>query len=261
MTAFLLTLAISTHLISQHAPAVMLIAHRGGVVDDEHIENNLPAIDEAARRGYWMLEVDVRESKDGRLIVQHDADFRRFYGDSRQVVDMTAAEIKRLRSTPGGLPPLEFSEFAAACKGKLRLMLDTKGAKHSKEFFASMIDSLRENDLLDSAFVIGSDQSRALFFDKAKIGVNREKLAAAVGRGEDVAKRYFLFSHAKGIDAETVNFCRQHGVVVVPSINTFHYPAAKHMEMAAADIARLKKLGVTYFQIDSVYEKYCTKND
>ena len=261
MTAFLLTLAIATQLVSQDAPAVKLIAHRGGVVDKERIENNLPAIDEAARRGYWMLEVDIRESKDGRLIVHHDADFRRFYGDRRQVAHMTAAEIKRLRSTPGDLPPLEFAEFAAACRGKIRLMLDTKGAKHSEAFFASMIDSMRENDLLDSAFVIGSDQSRAWFLDKAKIGVNREKLEASVKRGEDVARRYYLFSHAKGIDAETVNFCRQHGVIIVPSINTFHYPPEEHLELAAADIARLKKLGVTYFQIDSVYEKYCTESD
>ena len=236
-----------------------LIAHRGGVVDSEHIENNLPAIEEAARRGYWMLEVDIRESKDGRLIVHHDAGFERFYGDSRRVADMTADQIKRLRSKPGGLPPLEFAEYAAACKGKIRLMLDTKGARHSAEFFASMIDSMHENDLLETAFVIGSDQSRALFLDQAKIGLNREKLTAAIERGEDVAKRYYLFAHAKGIDDDTVELCRQHGVIVVPSINTFHYPADKHMERAAADIARLKKLGVTCFQIDSVYEKFCTE--
>jgi glycerophosphoryl diester phosphodiesterase len=254
MTAALLALALSTQLVSQDAPAVKLIAHRGGVVDSEHIENSLPAVEEAARRGYWMLEVDIRESKDGRLIVQHDENFERYYGDSRRVADMTRDQIKRLRSKPGNLPPLEFS---AACKGRIRLMLDTKGQQHSEEFFASMIDSMRENDLLDSALVIGSDQSRALFLDQAKIGVNLEKLAAALLRGEDVAKRYYLFSHAKGIDAEAVALCRHHGVLVVPSINTFHYPADKHMELAAADIARLKMLGVTCFQIDSVYETFC----
>jgi glycerophosphoryl diester phosphodiesterase len=258
MTAFALVIVVAAHLAAPDAPPVKLIAHRGGVVDAQHIENNLPAIDEAVRRGYWMLEVDVRASADGRLIVHHDPDFRRFYGNGRQVAEMTADEIKQLRSTPGGLPPLEFADFAAACKGRIRLMLDTKGPDHDEAFFASMLEALRKNNLLDSALVIGTDQSRAVFLDKAKIGVNRQKLTAAIERGEDVARRYFLFAHAAGIDADALDLCRRHGVTVVPSINTFHYPADRHLELAAADIARLKKLGVTHFQIDSVYEKFCT---
>lgn len=262
MTAWLLALAVSTQIVAQDVPqggshGVKLIAHRGGVVDREHIENNLPAIAEAVKRGYWMLEVDIRESADGRLIVHHDGDLRRFYGDSRRVADMTADEIKRLRSTPGDLAPLEFDQFAAACRGKIRLMLDTKGPEHGEAFFASMIETLKKNGLLESALVIGTDQSRELFLDKAKIGVNRQKLTAAIERGEDVAKRYFLFAHAAEIDADVVALCRRAGVTVVPSINTFHYPASRHMERAAADIARLKKLGITHFQIDSVYEKFC----
>ncbi len=235
-----------------------LIAHRGGVVDAEHIENNLPGIEEAVRRGYWMLEVDIRESKDGRAVVHHDVDFVRFYGDSRQVADMTWDEIKQLRSKIGDLRPLEFSEYAAACKGKIRLMLDTKGSEHDEAYFAAMLDVLEKNDLLESAYVIGSDQSRDVFLDKAKIGTNLEKLKAAVARGEDVGSRYFLFAHAAPIDADTVEYCREHGVTVVPSINTFHYPAKEHMQRAAEDIQRLKDLGITHFQIDSVYEPYCT---
>ncbi len=70
--------------------------------------------------------------------------------------------------------------------------------------------------------------------------------------------RYFLFAHAAQIDADVVALCRKHGVAVVPSINTFHYLTGSHLEQAAADIRRLKKLGVSEFQIDSVYEKFCT---
>jgi hypothetical protein len=173
---------------------------------------------------------------------------------------MPAAQIKQLRSTPGDLPPLEFAEFAAACQDRIQLMIDTKEPEHSQAFFASMIDTLRANRLLDSALVIGTDQSRSVFLDKAKVGVNRDKLTAAIARGEDVAKRYFLFAHAAAVDAEVVELCRRHGMLVVPSINTFHYPPDRHLELAAADIARLKRLGVTHFQIDSVYEKFCAEN-
>jgi glycerophosphoryl diester phosphodiesterase len=234
-----------------------LIAHRGGVVDQQHIENNLPGIKEAIRRGYGMLEVDIRESKDGHLVVQHDADFRRFYGDERRVADMTWEEISKLRSTPGDLRPLEFAEYAAACQGKIRLMLDIKEPEHSQAFFASLISTLQENDLLDSAYIIGTDQSRKLLADRAKVGINPRKLVDHIAGGEDVGKRYFLFAHAKDFDQEVIELARSRGVVVVPSINTFHYPAKTNLQDAAADIMRLKQLGVTHFQIDSVYEPFC----
>lgn len=246
---------------SDDAGRVRLIAHRGGVVDEDHIENSAPAVEEAIRRGYSMLEVDIRESKDGRLVVHHNENFRRYYGDDRRVADMTWDEIKRLKSTPGNLRPLEFAEYAALCRGKIRLMLDTKGPDHAGAFFASVIDALKENGLLESAYVIGTNQSKDVFLGKAKVGIDREKLEAAVKRGEDVAGRYFLFEHGRTLDAETVELAQKHGVTVVPSVNDFHYLSPKHEEMAARDIARLKKLGVTHFQIDSVYERFCIENE
>src|SRR5688572_16882286 len=51
-----------------------LIAHRGGVVEDKNPENSPSAIEEAISRGYWMIEVDIRETKDGIAIAQHDPD-------------------------------------------------------------------------------------------------------------------------------------------------------------------------------------------
>ncbi len=263
MTAIVVALSLLSHAAAPDAAdsnirGLRLIAHRGGVVDATHIENNRTGIEEAIRRGYWMLEVDIRESKDGHLVVHHDDNFRRFYNDPRRVADMTWDQIKQLRSTPGDLRPLDFAEYAAACRGKIRLMLDTKGDGHDDAFYTEMLDILRENDLLDSAFVIGSDESREHFLDKAKIGTNPEALRAAVARGEDVANRYFMFGHAKRFNAEVVELCRAHNVAAVPSINTFHYPGPNHLNPATADIRRLRALGVTHFQIDSVYEQACT---
>ncbi len=79
-------------------------------------------------------------------------------------------------------------------------------------------------------------------------------------KGEDVAKLYFLFEHGADLDAETVKLARRQGVVVVPSVNIFHYPPEKHHKLAESDIRRLRKLGVKYFQIDSVYEKYARED-
>jgi len=257
MLASLLLLCCGVATSADDAPPVELIAHRGGVVDQRLIENNLPGIEEAIRRGYWMLEVDIRESKDRRLVVHHDADLQKYYGDERRVADMTWDEIKLLRSTPGDLRPLEFAEYAAACRGRIRLMLDIKGPEHSQAFFDSLVATLEQNDLLDSAYVIGTEQSRKLLLDRAKIGINPRKLVDHISGGEDVGRRYFLFAHAKDFEQEAIELARSRGVDVVPSINTFHYPEQTNMQDAAADIIRLQKLGVTRFQIDSVYEPLC----
>ena len=205
-----------------------------------------------------MLEVDIRESKDGHLVVHHDEDFRRFYGDSRRVADMTWGEIKVLRSKPGNVRPIDIEEFAKACKGKLRLMLDTKGPDHDEAFFVEMFRILAENDLLGTAYVIGTEQSRQLLLGKAKIGKNRTELQKAIDAGEDVKNLYFLFEHGEDLDEQTVNLAQSHGVTVVPSVIIFHYIGdGKHEELARSDIHRLRRLGVKCFQIDSVYESYC----
>ncbi len=55
------------------APDMRLIAHRGGVVDAERPENSAEAITAAIERGYWMIEVDVRRTKDGEPVLHHDS--------------------------------------------------------------------------------------------------------------------------------------------------------------------------------------------
>jgi len=48
-------------------PDYYLIAHRGGVVDGNIPENSLRAIKTAAERGYRMIEIDMRLTKDNVL--------------------------------------------------------------------------------------------------------------------------------------------------------------------------------------------------
>jgi hypothetical protein len=241
---------------SEETSRALLVAHRGGVVDATRIENSLPAVEEAVRRGYAMLEVDLRESADGRVVAHHDEDLQRYFGDSRRVEDLTWDEVRKLRSTPGGLHPPEFAEYCRACRGRVRLMLDTKGPEHDDAFFEEARRALGENSLLESAFVIGTDQSKEYFGRWAKVGVDRTQLLAAIDDGEPVDERYFLFEHGD-MPEEAVRLAQRHGVEVVPSINVFHYPAGEHERRAEADILRLWGWGVRWFQIDSVYEPYC----
>lgn len=43
------------------------------------------------------IELDVRQSKDGVLVVSHDSSFKRLSGDSRKIKEMTSKEIEEIR--------------------------------------------------------------------------------------------------------------------------------------------------------------------
>src|SRR5687767_1068040 len=111
-----------------------LILHRGGVVEDKFPDNSAGALQAAVARKAWMLEVDIRETKDGVLIVRHDPDFKLNYNDPRQVRELTWEEIRHLRSDIAEQRPWRFEDLVKAARDTgLRLMLDSKDP-HSAEF-------------------------------------------------------------------------------------------------------------------------------
>jgi glycerophosphoryl diester phosphodiesterase len=232
---------------------VRLIAHRGGVVESKHPENSAGAIEDAIRRGYWMLEMDLQESKDGHLVVHHD-DFEKSFGVRKWPREMTWDEIKQLRAVEDGSRPLEFHEYAALCRGKVELMLDTKEPSHSRGFYESFERTLRENGLLENSLFIGTAEARAYFKGKARVSVSAEELQKKVDAGEETSRLYFLFEHADKMDQKSMALAKRAGIPAVVSINDFHYPGKDHMKEAHADIDRLRRAGLTYFQIDSFYD-------
>jgi hypothetical protein len=136
-------------------------------------------------------------------------------------------------------------------------MLDTKEPDHGPAFYQAMLEALEKNDLLESAYVIGTDESRRYFRGKARVGLPAKALKEAAARGEEIRKLYFLFEHGRDLDDETVAWAQHAGIPVVPSINIFHYAdLPDHFKAAQADIVRLQKRGVTEFQIDSVYDRW-----
>jgi glycerophosphoryl diester phosphodiesterase len=233
-----------------------LIAHRGGIVDAAHAENTAASIRAAIERGYWMIEVDIRRTRDGQPILQHDATFERFYGDKRRVEDVTWKESQRLRSDPGNSSPIHFTDLCAMCKGRIRLMLDIKGAEWPDTSYEGLVRDLDRHGLLRTAYLLGGGRVKSFFEGKSYLSSNRKSLAEAVSRGEAVAAKYFLFELGSELDGTALDLCRKHDVTPVAAINTFRYTMAGRDETKGPeeDVARLKKLGVLHYQIDSRYD-------
>ncbi|EON76456.1 Glycerophosphoryl diester phosphodiesterase [Lunatimonas lonarensis] len=78
----------------QELPLRGLCAHRGAM--GTFPENTLPAFAEAIRLGAEMIEFDVQLTKDGSLVVMHDATVDRTTNGSGKVSDLTLEQIRSL---------------------------------------------------------------------------------------------------------------------------------------------------------------------
>lgn len=113
----------------------MIVAHRGCHV--EAPENSIASFKRCIYIGIDMIETDVQPTKDGVLVLMHDATVDRTTNGTGRVSDMTLAELKklRLRMGKGGADaPLTdetiptFEEAMEVMRGKILVDLDAKGA-------------------------------------------------------------------------------------------------------------------------------------
>ncbi len=71
-----------------------ICAHRGAM--DTHPENTIEAFKEAIRLHVQMIELDVRLTKDKKLVILHDETVDRTTNGTGKIADLTLAQIKKL---------------------------------------------------------------------------------------------------------------------------------------------------------------------
>jgi glycerophosphoryl diester phosphodiesterase len=234
-----------------------LIAHRGGVVDSVHAENSLPALEAAAKQGYWMAELDLRLTKDGVFILHHDRTFKNHFGVDKAAAAMTWDEIRKLKSDRSGSRVITLEEALRVCHGKMQVMIDNKIEGNDTVMFSRAILLLKKYNMLKQALMIGTDESTEFFTGKIKLSCTRQQLDENKKKPGFKPSHYYLFGDADSMTASDVLWADREGIMVVGAINRFHYRDAKNPEEAiAADIDTLKSWGVKYFQIDSEFSRY-----
>lgn len=101
-------------------------AHRG-LFDNESDapENSLPAFEKAVKAGYG-IEFDVQLSKDGKLVIFHDATLTRMCGVEGNVWDYTLEELKtfKLANSEATIPT--FEEALQLVNGQVPLVIEYK---------------------------------------------------------------------------------------------------------------------------------------
>jgi len=120
----------------------VVISHRGNHVDVP--ENTVASVMAAIKSGADYAEIDLRTTKDGYLVLSHDATVDRMTDGKGNVKDLTLEEIKKLRIVAPGLSGKaldgvvyrmpEFKEVLAVCQQRINIYLDFKDADAAESY-------------------------------------------------------------------------------------------------------------------------------
>ncbi len=137
--------------------SVTITAHRGASL--EAPENTLAAFELAINEGADIIELDVRETKDHVIIVQHDETFERTIGDKRKVGDLTYDEICQLSAgkwfgeefKDEKVPTLE--EAIDLIKGRADLNIELKPASTDERLESEVVRIVNEKEIKKNCVV------------------------------------------------------------------------------------------------------------
>lgn len=128
----------------------LVIAHRGASADAP--ENTLAAFHLACIQGADMLELDVRRTADGVLVVFHDATTEHWDGQPRPVTACTLAELQQLDI--GGERVATLAEVCElACERAILLNVELKQA----DIVAPTVELLRSYNLIRHTLISSFD--------------------------------------------------------------------------------------------------------
>ena len=116
----------------------LVLAHRGGLGDYD--DNAAGAFADALARGILGAETDVRLSKDGELVIMHDATVDRTTNGTGRVDEMTIAELTALRLNRSGENVPTFRQFCEVYRGRDDVDVEIEMKEHGDEMTPERLD-------------------------------------------------------------------------------------------------------------------------
>jgi len=141
----------------------LALGHRGtGSYNLWAPENTIAALEMAWEMGADSIEVDVRETADGVLVLMHDSTVNRTTNGTGRVDEMTLAEIKALTAyslnpaVPAQIVPT-FLEALQCLHGKILIDVDIKDATMS-----TLVADIVTADMINAAYLLIGSVSEGL---------------------------------------------------------------------------------------------------
>jgi glycerophosphoryl diester phosphodiesterase len=191
------------------------VGHRGAKAYET--ENTLESFRKAIDLGVNAIELDVRQSKDAKLVIIHDDNLKKVFGlDLR--VDM--ATLKELKQVTGNRVPT-FDEALCFIDRKVdKILVELKETGHEK----MVIDLIRKEKLQDRVIIVSFHEETLSHIRKLcreiKTGLIYTKFKNPVETAQRLNAQYLVplykFIHTKDVEKSHKNNL----LVIVWTINT-----------------------------------------
>ncbi len=182
-----------------------IIAHRGGTVN--YPENSLAAIDNAISMGVDVVELDIRLSKDGTIIVCHDASVERTTNEFGLIKDLTSDRLSTYnllyngKVTNQNLPTLE--DVLSLVNKRVWLYIEIKEGSIPLE--KELIRLLNQYGYIENVSVISFDYQSLKRLSEYNLNIDLRYLL--YNTADSVVLNSDKFSHISGmiLDHYTMN--------------------------------------------------------
>lgn len=156
LSLLLMPTAINT-IVRQNKQSVRITAHRGS--SSLAPENTLPALEAAINDGADCIEIDVRKTKDGQIVLLHDQTLDRTTNLSGCVNEMNYSELSAADAGSWfgeaykgtGIPTLE--QALAVSKGRINLNIELKDCGGDETFVREVLRFIEEYQMTDSCCI------------------------------------------------------------------------------------------------------------
>jgi len=136
---------------------VLVAAHRGDPINAP--ENSLSSIRESLKQEVDFVEIDVQVTKNGVVVLNHDANLMRVAGAPHRVLDLTYEEISKLdigtrfsdEFAGERIPTLE--EAIAEVRDKAKLIVEIKPYGDSKYLAQRVVEVIENNNMVEDCYI------------------------------------------------------------------------------------------------------------
>lgn len=191
------------------------VGHRGARAYE--IENTLESFSKALELGVNAIELDVRQSRDGGLIISHNDNLKKVFGQDLPVSETTIAELKQL--TGNRIATLD--EALRLIDRKVeKILVELKEAGYEKK----VLDVIRKEKLEERVIVVSFHESilahTRKLDNKIETGLIYAKFRNPIEAALKLNARYIVplyrFVHTRDVE----NAHRNKLKVIVWTINT-----------------------------------------
>ncbi|MEK0317577.1 glycerophosphodiester phosphodiesterase [Cohnella sp. 56] len=139
--------------------SVLIAAHRGDTAGAP--ENSLQSVLSAIDKGLTAVELDVQLTRDGVVVLNHDANLRRMAGVNSRVSDLTYAQLGRLDigEDENGEPVriATLGEVLGEAQGRIKLLIDLKPYGAGEALAEDVVRLIRETRMEEDAYIQSFD--------------------------------------------------------------------------------------------------------